>query len=154
MFDSLRKLFADLIEDDSRAHRFAADDYRLAAVALLIHTAAIDGVIASSERDRLHAIIIQRFNLDDETADALIAEATEAENQAVDLYQFTSRLNRTLDDKGRARVVEMMWQIAFADGATTEFEENLIWRAADLLHVPSEERIALRQRVSGTAGEK
>jgi uncharacterized tellurite resistance protein B-like protein len=47
----------------------------------------------------------------------------------------------------------MMWQIVFADGAVTEFEDNLIWRAADLLHVSREERIALRERVSGTTAK-
>jgi uncharacterized tellurite resistance protein B-like protein len=45
----------------------------------------------------------------------------------------------------------MLWQIVYADGRVTEFEENLIWRAADLLHVPSEARIALRQRVAESA---
>jgi uncharacterized tellurite resistance protein B-like protein len=74
------------------------------------------------------------------------------EQEAVDLYQFTARLNRTLDEKGRARVIEMMWQVVFADGTVSEFEDNLIWRAADLLHVPPRERIALRNRVANNGG--
>lgn len=149
MFEAVRKLLADLTEDGKHPSRFEEGDYRIAAAALLVHTATIDGNITRSERDRLHAVLKQRFNLDDETTDELVAEATEAERQAIDLYQFTARLNRSLDEKGRARLVEMMWQIVFADGAATEFEDNLIWRAADLLHVSREERIALRQRVSG-----
>jgi len=149
MFEAVRKLLADLTEDGKHPSRFGEGDYRIAAAALLVHTATIDGNITQSERDRLHAVLKQRFNLDDETTDELVAEATEAEQQAIDLYQFTARLNRALDEKGRARLVEMMWQIVFADGAATEFEDNLIWRAADLLHVSREERIALRQRVSG-----
>lgn len=153
MFEAVRKLIADLTEDGKHPSRFEEGDYRLAAAALLVHTATIDGNITQSERDRLHAVLKQRFNLDDETTEELVAEATEAEQQAIDLYQFTARLNRSLDEKGRARLVEMMWQIVFADGAATEFEDNLIWRAADLLHVPREERIALRQRVSGVRTE-
>lgn len=154
MFEAVRKLIADLTEDGKHPSRFEEGDYRVAAAALLVHTATIDGNITQSERDRLHAVIKQRFNLDDETTDELVAEATEAEQQAIDLYQFTARLNRSLDEKGRARVVEMMWQIVFADGAATEFEDNLIWRAADLLHVPREERIALRERVSGVRAQE
>ena len=49
---------------------------------------------------------------------------------------------------GRARIVEMMWQIAYTDDVVTEFEDNLIWRAADLLSVSQTERIALRERVA------
>lgn len=153
MFEAFRKLIAEFSDDDKHPSRFDERDYRLAAAALLVHTAAIDGSVSEPERERLHEVIKLRFNLDDAAADQLVAEATAAENKAVDLYQFTARLNRSLDEKGRARMVEMMWQIVFADGAATEFEDNLVWRAADLLHVSREERIALRERVSGAAAE-
>ena len=74
-----------------------------------------------------------------------------AEHEAIDLYHFTSRINRSLDEAGRLRIVEMMWEIAYADGQVTEFEDNLLWRAADLLGVSSRERIELRQQVARTA---
>ena len=60
--------------------------------------------------------IKQRFNLDDAATDELIEKATAAEHEAVDLYHFTHLLNRTLDEAGRARVIEMMWEIVYADG--------------------------------------
>ena len=104
-------------------------------------------ISSDAERDKLHAVIKQRFNLDDAATDELVAAATEAEQKAIDLYQFTARLNRSLDKAGRARMVEMMWQIVYADGVVTEFEDNLIWRAADLLGISREERLALRERV-------
>ncbi|MDO8876444.1 MAG: TerB family tellurite resistance protein [Pseudolabrys sp.] len=144
-------MMAELVEGDRPANDYGENDYRLAAATMLVHTAAIDGNISDSERARLHDVLKQRFNLDDAATDRLVEEATEAESKAIDLYQFTTRLNRSLDDAARARLVEMMWQIVFADGAVTEFEDNLIWRAADLLHVPREQRIALRMRVAEAA---
>lgn len=154
MFDAILKFIGELGEDDRGKQAFADSDYRLAAAALLVHTAAIDGEISDAERTRLHDLIKQRFKLDDDAADKLIARAEEVDERAVDLYHFTTRLNRALDDMQRARVVEMMWQVVFADGGVTEFEDNLIWRAADLLNVSREERIALRTRVAGQqAGE-
>ena len=152
MFDAILKFIGELGEDDRGKQAFADSDYRLAAAALLVHTAAIDGEISEAERTRLHDLIMQRFKLDDESADKLIARAEEVDERAVDLYHFTTRLNRALDDVQRARVVEMMWQVVFADGGVTEFEDNLIWRAADLLNVSREERIALRTRVAGQQG--
>jgi len=148
MLDSLRTFFADLTAGAKHQGRFEEDDYRLAAAALLVHAAAIDGRVSAAEREKLHAVIAQRFALDEETADELIEKATEAEHEAIDLYQFTSLLNRTLDEEGRCRIVEMLWQVAYADGNVTEFEDNLIWRTADLLHVSRRERIALRRRVA------
>jgi uncharacterized tellurite resistance protein B-like protein len=148
MFEAFRKLFAD--DGDADPSRYGERDYRLAAAALLVHTAAIDGSISDVERDKLHGVIKQRFQLDDRSTDELIAKATLADENAVDLYRFTSKLNRTLDAKARARMVEMMWQVVYADGVVTEFEDNLVWRAADLLSVSREERIALRNRVAAS----
>ncbi len=148
MLQALRKLIAEVTDGNNHPDHFAEDDYRLAAAALLVHTANIDGNFGERERSRLRSLLQQTFNLDDAATDELIAEAIEAERRSVDLYHFTSLLNRTLDEKGRARMVEMMWQIVFADGIVTEFEDNLIWRAADLLSVSREERIALRERVA------
>lgn len=153
MFEALRKLIAEFSDDDRHPSHFDEGDYRLAAAALMVHAAAIDGAISEAERARLHGLFKHHFDLDDAGADELVAEATAAEQEAIDLYQFTARLNRALDVRDRARVVEMMWQIVFADGVVTEFEDNLIWRAADLLHVSREERIALRERVSGATAK-
>ena len=149
MFESFKKLIADLADGGKHPSRFDDRDYRLAAAALLMHVAGIDGNVSDVERDKVHAVIKQHFNLDDAATDELVAEATEVEQKSIDLYQFTARLNRSLDEPARARVVEMMWQIVFADGILTEFEDNLVWRAADLLEVSRDERIALRQRVAG-----
>jgi uncharacterized tellurite resistance protein B-like protein len=57
-------------------------------------------------------------------------------------------INRSLDEDGRRRVVEMMWEIIYADGAVGDFESNLIWRAADLLGISSRDRIELGQLVA------
>ena len=148
MFDSFRKFLSEVSEGDKHPAHFVHDDYRLAAAALLVHAAAIDGDVGAAEREKLHTVIKQHFALDEATTDELVAEATEAEHEAIDLYHFTSLINRSLDEEGRRRVVEMMWEIAYADGDVDEFERNLIWRAADLLGVSSRERIELGQRVA------
>jgi uncharacterized tellurite resistance protein B-like protein len=153
MFDSVRKLFVDMDTAGKPPGSFKDGDYRLAAAALLVHAATIDGTFAEVERTRLHAVIKQRFDLDDAAADELIAAASAAEQKAVDLYHFTTLLNRSLDEAGRARIVEMMWQIVYADGVVTDFEDNLIWRAADLLGISRGERIALKERVMAAAAD-
>jgi uncharacterized tellurite resistance protein B-like protein len=152
MFAGFRKFLSEVSEGDKHPVHFAHNDYRLAAAALLVHAAAIDGDVTDAEREKLHAVIKRLFALDEATTDELVAEATEAEHEAIDLYHFTSLINRSLDEEGRRRVVEMMWEIGYADGEVDEFQRNLIWRAADLLGVSSRERIELGQRVAGRRG--
>jgi uncharacterized tellurite resistance protein B-like protein len=74
----------------------------------------------------------------------LIDEAWESEREAVDLYRFTSVLKRRLDEEGRVEVVAMLWEMANADGDLHEFEENVVWRVAELLGVSSRQRVSLR----------
>ncbi|MEA2907691.1 MAG: hypothetical protein QOG83_1104 [Alphaproteobacteria bacterium] len=148
MFQAFKHFVSDLTGGEKHPSRFDENDYRLAATALLVHAAAIDGVMSEVERDKLHAIIKRRFGLDDAATAELLAEATRVEQDSVDLYHFTSLLNRSLDDEGRRRMVEMMWEIVYADNRVSEFEDNLIWRAADLLNVSARERIELRQQVA------
>jgi len=150
MFQAFKQFVSELTGGDKHPSRFAESDYRLAAAALLVHAAAIDGGMSEREREKLRAVVKRCFELDDATADELVAEATKAEQEAIDLYRFTSVLNRSLDEAGRRRMVEMMWQVVYADRQVTEFEDNLIWRAADLLGVSSRERIELRQRVAAS----
>jgi uncharacterized tellurite resistance protein B-like protein len=148
MLQAFQQFLSELSSGTKDQSRFQADDYRLAAAALLVHAAMIDGAIADIERNRLHALLRLRFDLSEQEAGDLLAKAAEAESEAIDLYRFTSLLNRSLDDNGRLQIVEMLWEIAYADGHVTEFEDNLIWRAADLLHVPTRARVELRARVS------
>ena len=152
MFQSFKQFVNEFIDGGKHPSQFADDDYRLAAAALLVHCAGIDGDVSPQEHDALRAVIGRRFALDEAATDELIEKATAAEHEAVDLYHFTHLLNRALDGEGRAKVIEMMWEIVYADGKRDELEDNLLWRAADLLGVAPRERIALRQRIAMKAG--
>jgi uncharacterized tellurite resistance protein B-like protein len=149
MFDALKSFITEVSGSEAPARSFGEEDYRLAAVALLIHVANADGETDLAERRRLKTIIEERFGLDAKATSELIATAEQSDREAVDLYHFTSILKRALDDDGRHKIVEMLWDIAFADGVADEFEENAIWRIAELLGVSTRDRVLLRQRVAG-----
>jgi uncharacterized tellurite resistance protein B-like protein len=149
MLDGLRQFIAEVVSPEApRGRAFDDNDYRLAATALLIHVVSLDGEPSAVEQRKLHGLIESRFGLDPGTADKLIASATKVEGDAVDLYHFTSVIMRQVDEAGRLKIVEMMWEIAYADGAVSEFEDNVVWRAADLLGISSRNRIELKHQVA------
>jgi uncharacterized tellurite resistance protein B-like protein len=154
LFDAIKSFVADLANGDKQSGDFADRDLRVATAALLVHAATIDGAMSGIERDRLQSLLQQRFQLDDAAAGELINQAAVADEKAVDLYHFTRLLNGSLDESERLRLIEMMWTIAYADSTASEFEDNLIWRVADLLGVSSTERIALRHRVAAQSGNR
>src|SRR3954471_11247819 len=109
MFQAFKDFLSDITSGTKHPGRFEENDYRLAGAALLVHAAEIDGSMSQTEREKLHTLIKQRFDLGNAETDELVKEATEAEHQAVDLYHFSSLLNRSLDEPGRRRIVEMLW---------------------------------------------
>lgn len=148
MLDKLRQIVADLASGSGSEHRrFDDNDYRLAAAALLVHLNSVDGDPSESEQRKLRSLLKSRFELDEASVDELIATATRVEGESIDLYRFNGLIMRAIDEKGRARIVEMMWELVYADDHVSEFEESVVWRSADLLGVSSTERIALKNRV-------
>jgi uncharacterized tellurite resistance protein B-like protein len=150
MLEKLRTFISDMVAPGAQPRRsFDDNDYRLAAAALLIHLISLDGEPSALEKRKLHTLLEYRFDLDPGTADALIRDAMLVEGEAVDLYHFTSVIMRSVNEEGRLRIVEMMWELVYVDGNVTEFEDNVVWRAADLLGISQRDRINLKRRVSG-----
>ncbi len=132
MLGALRDFIRRLGEDDYAGH-FAPDDTRLALAALLVHLMSIDGVRPRTNAAKLRELLARNFGLSGGDLDLLIGDAVAAEREAVDLYRFTSVLKRHMSEDERIRVIENLWEIAYADGESHEFEENLVWRVAELL---------------------
>jgi uncharacterized tellurite resistance protein B-like protein len=147
MLDALRQFLNELGDGGKDAARFDENDYRLAVAALLVHVVSADGKTEPREMAKLNSILKTQYALDDAAAARLVDAATAADREAVDLYRFTRTLIRALDEPARLRVVEMMWQVVYADGRRTELEDNIVWRVADLLGISTRDRVDLRHRV-------
>ncbi len=151
MISALKRFLTELA-GDPQPKAIDADEARLAAAALLYHVTAIDGVVGADERARLRALLKDRFDLNEDDLDDLLSAAETADKEAVDLYGFTSVLKQRLDIAERERLIGMMWELVYADGMVHEFEDNLIWRSAELLGVSSEVRIRLKQAARNHGG--
>ncbi len=142
MLDRLRTLFGGAASP--KVH-FGEDDARLALAALLVHCTGVDGKVSAKEQLKLRDVLSRTFKLPEPDLQLLIADAIAADREAVDLYRFTSLLKRQMSEADRVRVVENLWEIVYADGKSHEFEENLVWRVAELLGVNRQERIAKKR---------
>ena len=133
-----------------------ADDPRVAAAALMYHVMDADGVRQDVEWDRLKKALAETYHISGRELDELVKAGESAEQDAVDLYAFTSVLNRHLDDEGRIVFIRLMWDIVYADGELHELEDNMLWRIAELIGVDRRDRILTRQaaakKVPGATG--
>ena len=153
MLKELKSFFADL-GGEEKPKQFDDNDYRLSAAALLVHVATLDHELGEADCEKLHDLLKARFSLDDVLTEELIDAAVAADQDAVDFYHFTHMLMRSLDEDGRRRIVEMMWEMAYSDHKVSEFEDNVMWRVADLLGISTRERIELKERAANASHSK
>jgi uncharacterized tellurite resistance protein B-like protein len=142
------KTFLSNRREDSVGLNLMEAKSRLATAALLVRVATVDSDMSDVKSKQLRRILMFSFGLDDSSVTVLIENACAAERSAIDLYQFTRLLNEALDDKGRHQVIQMMWEMAYVEGRFNGFEANVIWRTADLLGVPSRQRVEIRQQIA------
>ena len=125
---------------------------KLAAAALLVEAACMDGHFDGDERDAICATLGAHFGLSDTEADTLIDEAEAAHHEATDLHRFTRTINDRYDHEDRLAVMEMLWEVVYADGRLHAYEANLIRRVGGLLHITDRERGEARKRVLARVG--
>jgi uncharacterized tellurite resistance protein B-like protein len=127
------------------------DDPRVAAAALMFHVMNADGVRHDTEWERLKDVLSESFGVTSGEMETLLAAGEKADNEAIDLYAFTSVLKRHLDEEARIEFIHAMWEVVYADGMLHELEDNILWRVAELIGVDRRERVLARQEAARNA---
>jgi uncharacterized tellurite resistance protein B-like protein len=146
MLDRLKSLFSEPLPSSGARHHTPAE-LQLAAAALLVEAAHQDAEFDADERALVDRLVRERFGLDSDEAAALAAAADAAVADSVDLYGFTRRLKDAFDHAERIGMIEMLWQVVYADGKLHDHEAGLLRRAAALLYVSDRESGEARKRV-------
>lgn len=144
-------LLKSLLADEPDAATRAAE-LHLAVAALMVEAATLDGSFDESERRRLLDLLARRFELGADQAEALLAEALVAQGRAAGLEGMTRTIKNALDHDQRVEVLEMLWEVVYADGRLHDYEANLLRRLAGLVYVSDQEAGAARKRVVARMG--
>jgi uncharacterized tellurite resistance protein B-like protein len=77
----------------------------------------------------------------------VVAAGREVHTNSGELYGFTRTIKDSFNHEDRVRMIEMLWQVAYADGVLHEFEASLVRRVCGLIYVPDRESGEARKRV-------
>ena len=153
MLKTLKDLFDSLLPPPAGAAPQAAEHtLQLATAVMLVEVMRADPTFHPGEREAVQAALRDKFSLSGDEAHALTELAQTTAQGAGDLFSFTSRINEHFDMPQKLRMVEHMWRVAYADGHLSEHERHVLWRVADLLHVPQGAYVHARLRAQQAAG--
>jgi uncharacterized tellurite resistance protein B-like protein len=119
-------------EDDAESREAAL---RSATAVLMLDVARSDNVFEESEFERVLALVEKHFGMSPEDAAELVNVADEKAENLVSLHEFTQLLHNNLDESEKARIVGLLWKVAYADGRLDKYEDSLVRKISDLLHV-------------------
>ena len=138
MIDKIKSFFSkNVLETETE---ITSPD-QLATAALLIEVMVIDGDLDDQEMQAIAGTLSNMLDLSKEQIDQLIELSKEEVAEATSLYQFTKEINEHFDIEKKLSLMTAMWRVAFADGHLDKYEENIIRRVADLLHIRHSEYI-------------
>ena len=138
MIDKIKNFFSkNVLEPEAET----TSPDQLATAALLIEVMVIDGDLDDQEMQAIAGTLSNMLDLSEEQIDQLIELSKEEVAEATSLYQFTKEINEHFDIEKKLSLMTAMWRVAFADGHLDKYEENIIRRVADLLHIRHSEYI-------------
>ncbi|HVQ02853.1 MAG TPA: TerB family tellurite resistance protein [Burkholderiaceae bacterium] len=126
---------------------------QLATAVMLVEVMRADATFHAGEREAVHSALRDKFALSADEAARLAELAEGTAHQSTDLYAFTSRIDERFDMAQKIQMIETMWRIAYVDGHLSDHERHVMWRIADLLHVPQGAYVHARMRARDAAGK-
>lgn len=146
MITKLQIFFDQYLGEDAKKEAPLEHRLQLASAALMVEMLHVDDQVTAAEEDKLQHILKQRFELSDTEIEALIDLAHNEKHEATDYYAFTSLLNEHYTQQQKIKLVEDLWQLAYADHRLDKYEEHLLRRLAELLHVPHQDFIRTKHK--------
>ncbi len=119
---------------------------KLATAALLIEMMQQDGRIHEGEQKAVREMLQNHFNLTDNETLQLCELAREELDNAVDSHQFTSLIARNYSQAEKIRIIEYLWQVAYADDHLDPLEEHMVRHIAELIYVPHRDFIRTKHK--------
>ena len=149
MLKSLIEFFESSTGETAGQTGSAVDNrIELAAAVLMIEISLADSSIDDHELAVIKQALVGRFNIAVAQVDELIDLARREVDHAVSLHDFTRMLNDNLDAPEKIQVIELLWQVAFADAVLDKYEEYYIRKIADLLYISHKDYIRTKHRVA------
>ena len=119
---------------------------QVATATLLLEVMRADFEEQQDELDKIRHLLSQQFKLNADELAQIMAQAGENADRLVSLQHITRQMNEQLSELEKVKVIEMMWQVVFADGHWHHYEEHLIRQIAELLYLPHSAFIQARHK--------
>lgn len=148
MVSVIKQFFEKYIKPSSASSdKVSEHSLQIATAALLIEMMRADSKVSEEERRTVAKTIQLKFKLTEEETNTLLKLAEEEIWKSTGYYEFTSLINKGFTYEQKLKVIEHLWEIAFADTELDKYEEYVVRKIADLIYVEHKDFIETKLRV-------
>ncbi len=148
MINTIKQFFEkNLQTSPESSDEISEHSLQLATAALMIEMMRADAEISDEEQNAITDTIMSRFVLSAEETDTLLKLAEEEISHSTGYFEFTSLINKGYTYDQKIKVVEHLWEVAFSDSVLDKYEEHMVRKIADLIHVSHKDFIEAKLRI-------
>lgn len=147
MIQSIKQFFENNFSSEKKTQVPLEEKLNLAAAALLIEISYSDMNISEQENKVLRKILKEKFHVNETLVDELISLAEEEVRSSHCSFEFTRLINAYFEKEEKFKLIQSMWEVAYADNELDCYEEAMIRKLADLLYVPHSDFIRAKLSV-------
>ena len=120
-----------------------------ACAALLVEVAFADKEFDEQEKISLKTSLLETYNLEESAINEIILDAEKSIEESTSLYGYTRVVNDEFEYQDKLDLLSNLWKVALADGYLDKYEEHLLRKISDLIHISHSDYINIKLEVRG-----
>ena len=120
-----------------------------ACAALLVEIAFADKEFNETEKTSLKQTLMETYAIEEADIDEIIKDAENTVAESTSLYGYTRIVNDEFEYDDKLSLLKNLWKVAYADGNLDKYEEHLIRKISDLIHISHSDYINIKLEVRG-----
>ena len=147
MIKKIKELISNLSDKDVQEESQDSSLINNACAALLIEIAYADKDFDESEKMSLKNSLMTTYKIDEIEIDELILDASQSVQESTSLYGYTRIVNDEFSYDEKLNLLKNLWKIAYADGNLDKYEEHLLRKISDVIHISHSDYINIKLEI-------
>ena len=149
MIKKIKNLITNLSGKEEIVDEIGESKLNNACAALLVEVAFADKEFDEKEKESLKVSLLETYNLEEDAINEIILDAEKSIEESTSLYGYTRIVNDEFEYENKLDLLRNLWKVAFADGYLDKYEEHLLRKISDLIHISHSDYINIKLEIRG-----
>ena len=147
MINKIKELISNFSSKEKIIEESDLSSLNNACAALLVEIAFADKDFDETEKQALKQALIQTYDISESEIQEIIEDAETTVDESTSLYGYTRIVNDEFGYEDKLNLLKNLWKVAYADGYLDKYEEHIIRKISDLIHISHSDYINIKLEI-------